>query len=76
VAFGRTGEIPFGATHGGLTDLFFLVLARDDRIHLRVLARLTRLFIRPGFLDALRSAESPAEALGAILSAERELLES
>ena len=35
-----------------LTDIFFLVCCRDDRTHLRVLARLTRLLLRPGFLDS------------------------
>jgi PTS system nitrogen regulatory IIA component len=59
-----------------LTDLFFLVLCRDDRTHLRVLARLTRLFIRPGFLDELRAAESPAEVMEVIGRSERELLDS
>src|SRR5437879_1317158 len=45
MAFGRlVNPIPFGAPHGGLTDLFFLVCCRDDRTHLRTLARLSRLF--------------------------------
>jgi PTS system nitrogen regulatory IIA component len=76
LAYGRTTSgIPFGAPHGGLTDIFFLVCCRDDRTHLRVLARLTRLFLRPGFLDDLRSAETPAETREKIAAAERELLE-
>jgi PTS system nitrogen regulatory IIA component len=75
IAFGRTGQsLPFGSPLGGLTDLFFLVLCTDDRTHLRVLARLTRLFIRPGFLAGLREAESGPEAFALILGAERELL--
>lgn len=78
VAFARTARgIPFGAAAGaisGMTDLFFLVLCTDDRTHLRVLARLTRLLIRPGFLDELRCTESAAEAYDRITSAERELL--
>jgi len=77
LAFGRTASgVPFGAPHGNLTDVFFLVLCRDDRTHLRVLARLTRLLLRPGFLDSLRTAEDPAAAWEVITSAERELLES
>jgi PTS system nitrogen regulatory IIA component len=77
VALGHTVQgIPFGAERGGLTDLFFLVCCTDDRTHLRVLARLTRLFMRPGFLDALRSAETPAEAYEVLSTAERELLEA
>ncbi len=76
VAFGRIGRgIPFGAPQGGLTDLFFLVCCQDDRTHLAVLARLTRLLIRPGFLDALREVETASEAYAAIVGAERELLE-
>jgi PTS system nitrogen regulatory IIA component len=57
-----------------LTDIFFLVCCRDDRTHLRVLARLSRLFLRPGFLDELRAAETPAAAWQLITSAEQELL--
>jgi PTS system nitrogen regulatory IIA component len=77
VAFGRTTRgIPFGAPHGGLTDLYFLVLCQDDATHLRVLARLARLFIRPGFLDELRAAGTPAEARQVIVAAEKQLLES
>src|ERR1700722_1193831 len=63
LAFGSTASgIAFGAPLGGLTDLFFLVCCRDDRTHLRVLARLTRLLQRPGFLYELRAAETPAQA--------------
>jgi nitrogen PTS system EIIA component len=77
IAFGRTTQgIPFGAANGGLTDLFFLVLCEDDATHLRVLARLARLFIRPGFLDELRAAGTPGEARALILEAERQLPES
>src|SRR5262245_30834438 len=72
VAFGRTPRgLPFGAALGGLTDLFFLVCCRDDRTHLRVLARLSRLVQRPGFLDALRAAEGPRQAYEVITTAER-----
>jgi len=75
MAFGRTaGGIPFGAPRRVLTDLFFLVCCRDERTHLRVLARLARLALRPGFLDALRGAETPAAALGVIRTAEADLL--
>jgi PTS system nitrogen regulatory IIA component len=77
LAFARTHSgIPFGAPHGVLTDLFFLVCCRDDRTHLRVLARLTRLFLRPGFLDELRAAETPHEAWEKITTAEQQLLTS
>ena len=75
LAYGRTvAGIPFGAESGGETDIFFLVCCRDDRTHLRVLARLSRLLLRPGFLDELRGAETPAETFELILKEERELL--
>ena len=75
IAFGRTASaIPFGAERGGLTDIFFLVACRDDRTHLRVLARLSRLLLRPGFLDELRAAETPGETFELIVKEERELL--
>ena len=67
VAFGRTeGGIPFGAPHGGLTDLFFLILSVEDRGHLQVLARLSRLISDSQLLEALREAPNAAAALAAI----------
>jgi PTS system nitrogen regulatory IIA component len=75
IAYARTTSgIPFGAPMGGLTDIFFLVCCRDDRTHLRVLARLTRLLMRPNFLDELRATETTAESWEKIIAAERELL--
>jgi len=75
IAYGRTASgIPFGAERGGLTDIFFLVASRDDRTHMRILARLSRLLLRPGFVDELRAAESSAESHELILKEERELL--
>ena len=77
IAFAHTGGgIPFGAPDGDLTDLFFLVSCRSADTHLRVLARLSRMMLRPGFLDELRAAESPADALQLIERVERELIES
>jgi PTS system nitrogen regulatory IIA component len=77
LAYGRTvSAIPFGAPHGGLTDVFFLVCCRDDRTHLRVLARLTRLLMRPGFLDELRAAQTASESWETIRTAEQQLLAS
>jgi PTS system nitrogen regulatory IIA component len=74
-AYGRTlNPIPFGAGRSGLTDIFFLVCCRDDRTQLRVLARLSRLMLRPGFVDELRAAETAAETLQVIEAAEQELV--
>jgi PTS system nitrogen regulatory IIA component len=75
IAYGRTPSgIPFGAPGGGLTDIFFLVCCRDDRTHLQVLARLSRLLLRPGFVDELRAAETAADTWQLLANAERELL--
>lgn len=61
IAFGRTlSGIPFGGPKSGLTDLFFLVICRDSRTHLQVLARLGRMIQLPNFLDQLRSASGGA----------------
>ncbi len=76
LAFGRTASgVPYGDPNGGLTDCFFLICCRDDQTHLRVLARLTRLLLREGFLAELRAAETPADAYEVIVAAERELLD-
>ncbi len=75
IAFGRTfNPLPFGAPRGGLTDLFFLVCCRDSRTHLQVLARLSRLMLRPEFFAELREAENPAAAFAIIEKAEADLL--
>jgi PTS system nitrogen regulatory IIA component len=75
VAFGRTTTgIPFGAPRGGLTDLLFLVCCRDDRTHLRTLARLSRLLLRDGLLDELRASSTAREAFELLQGAERELV--
>jgi PTS system nitrogen regulatory IIA component len=74
LAYGRTGSgIPFGAPDGGLTDIYFLVCCREEQTHLRVLARLSRLLLRSGFLDELREAETPAATWEVIAAAERAL---
>lgn len=74
VAFGRTASgIPFGAAHGNLTDMYFLVLCRDAGTHLKVLARLGRLFQSPGFLDELRQAETAEAAYAVICSRDEQI---
>jgi len=72
VAFGRTlTGIPFGAPDRGLTDLFFLVVCRDSRTHLHVLARLGRMLQSTEFLDRLRAAEDSVTAYDIICEADR-----
>lgn len=72
IAFGRTlSGIPFGAPQRRLSDLFFLVLCRDSQTHLSVLARLGRMMQSPGFLDALRAADTSEEAYRVIEQADQ-----
>lgn len=76
LAFARTCRgIPFGAPDGGLTDLFFLVSCRDAITHLRVLARLSRMLLRPNFFEDLRATETASDVLQLIERTERELVE-
>jgi PTS system nitrogen regulatory IIA component len=75
VAFGRTvSGLPFGGAYSGLTDLYFLVLCRDYSKHLRVLARLSRMFLRPNFIHDLRTADSSRAVLELIEKTEGELV--
>jgi PTS system nitrogen regulatory IIA component len=75
IAFGKTQRgIPFGGADGAETDLFFLVCCRDDRTHLRVLARLSRILLRPGLIGELRAAETAGEAYQKLVEAEQELI--
>lgn len=77
VAFGRTAtSIPFGGPGGGMTDLFFLLLCRDTRTHLKVLARLGRLVMQPDFLDALRAASNEAVAYEVIAAFDAQVTET
>ncbi|MEX0718870.1 MAG: PTS sugar transporter subunit IIA [Planctomycetaceae bacterium] len=72
VAYGRTfSPIPFGGPRGGLTDVFFLVLCRDSRTHLRVLARLGRMIRLPDFLEQLRAAPDNETSYRIICEADR-----
>jgi PTS system nitrogen regulatory IIA component len=74
LAMGRTDRgIPLGAPRGGLTDLFFLVLSTDDRGHLRVLARLSRLIGDAELLTQLREAPDAFSAQRAIAEREERL---
>ena len=50
-----TSGIPFGADVP-LTDVFFLICSMEDRGHLQVLARLSRILTSAGFLNALHEA--------------------
>lgn len=57
IAFGRTiRPIPFGASDGKESDLFFLICCQNDRLHLHVLARLCMMCRNKAFLISLRNA--------------------
>ena len=74
IAFGRTSRgVPYHAPGGGLTDLFFLVCCTNSPVHLRVLARLSRLILRPGFVEELRAAAMASDVHRFIEEAEKEL---
>jgi PTS system nitrogen regulatory IIA component len=64
--------IPFGGA-ASLTDVFFLICSTDDRNHLRLLARLSRLLTVPGFLNELHQVTGAPEARQIILDAEERL---
>jgi PTS system nitrogen regulatory IIA component len=64
--------IPFGARMP-LTDVFFLICSLEDRGHLRILARLSRLLTLPGFLDALRTAPNASAIRRLIIDSEKDL---
>lgn len=72
LALGRTPQgIPFGG--GALTDLFFLICSVDDRGHLRLLARLSRLLADPEVVPQLRAASDALSARQILENAEQRL---
>jgi PTS system nitrogen regulatory IIA component len=69
----RTAQpLPFGATDGEPTRLFFLIAAIDDRAHLYALARLTRI-VRGETLGALLRAPTADELVAIIRRREAEI---
>lgn len=65
--------IPFGGPRGCLTDIFFLIGSTDEAVHLRVLARLSRLIQMPETLDQIRAQSSPQSVWEVIQSSDDEL---
>jgi len=64
--------VPFGGT-SGLTDVFFLICSLDDRVHLRILTRLSRVLTHPDFLRRLREAPDESAIRELIAEAEQTL---
>jgi PTS system nitrogen regulatory IIA component len=74
LALGRTHQgIPFGGDRGDLTDVFFLICSTDDQVHLRTLARLSRLLSNSRFLQGIRAADDAVAAHAWIAELEEEL---
>jgi PTS system nitrogen regulatory IIA component len=75
LALGCTSSgIPFGGA-APLTDVFFLICSTEDRVHLRVLARLSRIVASAGFLGLLHQARNAEEARQAVVEGEARLRE-
>ena len=74
LALGLTLQpLPFGNKSGHLTDVFFLIGSTDDRVHLQVLAKLSRLLTMDDFLPSLRICSTPIEAHALVTRYESEL---
>ncbi len=74
LALGITSQpLPFGNQNGLMTDVFFLICSTDDKVHLQVLAKLSRLLSNTKFLVELRQASSPLEAHSLLTQFEEEL---
>ena len=74
VALGITSSgVPFGSSTGQLTDVFFLIGATDDREHLRILARLSRILQDDSLLQALRGADDAIAARELLVQRDEEL---
>ena len=67
-----TTGIPFGADVP-MTDVFFLICSMEDRSHLQVLARLSRILTYSGFLNALHQAADAQTARQWIVDTEEKL---
>ena len=65
--------LPFGNQSGHLTDVFFLICSTDDRVHLQVLAKISRLLSGTEFLLDVRNAATPAEIFDAVVRHEQVL---
>jgi nitrogen PTS system EIIA component len=74
LAIGRLPRaVDFGAVDGGRTDVLFLLLARDPRRHLVLLAKVVRLCREPGLLQGIRAASEGREVRGLVRAAEQAL---
>lgn len=58
--------IHFGAPDGRPTDLFFMLVCQENRLHLRALARLCAILADPSLAPAIRAAGDPESIYGEI----------
>ncbi len=72
VALGITSHpVAFGNRFGKPTDVFFLICSLNDRIHLQILAKLSRLVHEEEVMEKLRHSTSASEAQEIILATEQ-----
>lgn len=64
--------IPFGAPDGGLTDIFVMVCANGERLHLGLLARLAMMFSED-LSDRLRETDDAQAAVELLLEREAQI---
>lgn len=75
VVIGRAQQpVPFGSPDGRTTDIFFLLCAQDDRIHLHLLARICMMCYHTSLLIELREAETREQMLDILIAAEQEII--
>ena len=67
--------IPF-ADRGQLTDVFFLICSYDDTVHLRILAKLSRMITHENMLDDLRASTNAQQAWGVLQDVEEAIDEA
>lgn len=75
--FVALGIVPSGVPFGGgtgLTDVFFLICSMDDRVHLRILTRLSRVLTYPDFLRQLRELPCDKEIRELIMETEQTII--
>ena len=68
-----SSALPFGNRGGHLTDVFFLICSTDDRVHLQVLAKLSRLLTHTQFLEEIHQVSSASEAHQLLERCEQEI---
>jgi PTS system nitrogen regulatory IIA component len=72
---GRTFQaVPFGATDGRPTRVFFMICCGDDRIHLHTLARLCLIAQKTDVIAQLHDVATASEAYEAMVAAEKGVL--